>query len=78
MPNIHPIAKVQRLFTDLENALDDLTVLDDTTPQQEMFVVQMLKKVQELSQELDYEVAEKEDYDSYMANKAGDVDDISY
>ena len=65
MPTIHPIAKVQRLFTDLENALDDLTVLDDTTPQQELFVLQMLKKVQTLSGELAYELAERRDDVAY-------------
>ena len=76
MPTLHPIAKVQRLFTDLENALDDLTVLDDTTPQQEAFILQLLVKVQVLSGELAYELAEKEDRNSYLANQ--EHDDIPY
>ena len=65
MPTLHPIAKVQRLFTDLENALDDLTVLDDTTPQQEALILQLLVKVQALSGELAYELAERRDDVAY-------------
>ena len=65
----HPIERAQEAFTALENALDDWTVMDDTTPQQEHFILHLLKRVQTLSQELAYELAEPEDYDSYIANR---------
>lgn len=77
MPTLHPIDKVAQLFTDLENALDDAWAEAETL-EQETFCLLMLSRVQALSGELAYELAEKEDDDSYRANKAGDVDDIPY
>ena len=67
--------KVSSLFTDLENALDDAYSAAEST-EQERFCVLMLSRVQALSGELAYELAEKEDRYSYLANR--EVDDVPY
>ena len=71
----HPMDKVASLFTDLENALDDAYSMAESV-EQEKFCILMLSRVQALSGELAYELAEKEDRDSYLANR--EVDDVPY